>query len=257
MDFVKMEALGNDFIVVEGPLDDPTSEEVRAWCRRRFGIGADGLLEATRREGAVGMRYWNADGHEAEICGNGLRCVARLAAARGWVEGSSFVVETAVGPRRVEVRDDMVRAELGRPYGFRTDVLAVAGTEVRPVGLGNPHAVLFVDDVGAAPVGDLGPRIGTDAIFPGGTNVEFAEVVDDGRLRLRVWERGVGETLACGSGAAAAVVVAQRAGRVAERVVVELPGGELVVEVDGDVVWIEGPANFVFTGRVPAELPSS
>ncbi len=251
MDFVKMEGLGNDFIVVEGPIDDPDPADIRRWCARRFGIGADGLLEATPLdEGRISMRYWNADGAAAEMCGNGLRCVARLAFERGWVGGRRFTVETAVGPRPVEILDDGVRAFLGEPHGFRTDVLAVAGTEVKPVGMGNPHAVVFVEDTQSAPVEELGRRIGTDPMFPGGTNVEFVQVLDAERIGLRVWERGVGETLACGTGAAAATYAAHEAGDVARRVVVELPGGELVVELTDEGAWIEGPANVVFTGTI-------
>jgi len=251
MDFVKMEGLGNDFIVVAGPIGDPEPDEIARWCRRRFGIGADGLLEVTSLdERRVRMRYWNADGHPAELCGNGLRCVARFAYERGWVESRRFEVETAVGPRAVEVGDRSVRANLGMPHGFRTEVLSVAGVEVRPVGLGNPHAVFFVEDTEAAPVEELGPTIGTDPMFPGGTNVEFVEVIDPEHIGLRVWERGVGETLACGTGAAAAVYAARHIEEVGDRVTVSLPGGELTVELADDGAWIEGPANTVFTGSI-------
>ncbi len=251
MDFVKMEGLGNDFIVVEGPMEAPDPGDIQRWCARRFGIGADGFLEVTPLDGdRISMRYWNADGAPAEMCGNGLRCVARLAFERGWVGGRRFVVETAVGARPVEILDEGVRAFLGAPHGFRTDVLAVAGAEVKPVGMGNPHAVVFVEDAQAAPVGDLGPRIGTDPMFPGGTNVEFVQVIDAERIGLRVWERGVGETLACGTGAAAAAYAAHEAGEVGRRVEVKLPGGELVVELTEEGAWIEGPANIVFTGSI-------
>jgi diaminopimelate epimerase len=251
MNFVKMEGLGNDFIVVEGPAVVAEADIVR-WCERRRGIGADGVLEVTPL-GAdrVRMRYWNADGRSAEMCGNGLRCVARLAVLRGWVEGPKLIVETAVGERRAEVRPDgTVRAQLGVPQEYRLSSLQVAGVEVHPVGLGNPHAVLFVDDPGEAAVATLGPEIETDAIFPAGTNVEFAAVRSPDRIELRVWERGVGETLACGSGAAATVYLARRQGLTEDRVAVDLPGGEMMVEIDNGTAWIEGPANVVFSGTV-------
>ncbi len=250
MEFVKMEGLGNDFIVVEGSIE-PDPADIARWCRRRYGVGADGVLAVTPQgPRRVRMRYWNADGAPAEMCGNGLRCVARLAHDRAWVTDRRFVVETAVGDLPVVVGEDAVRAFLGTPTGYRTGELRVAERTVHPVGMGNPHAVLFVEDPAVEDVVGLGERIGTDPIFPDGTNVEFTAVLAPDRLRLRVWERGVGETLACGTGAAAAAFAAFTAGDVAERVTVELPGGELVVELDDEGAWIEGPARTVFVGSV-------
>lgn len=249
--FVKMEGLGNDFIVIEGPADiDPA--DVARWCERRHGVGADGVLEATPLGGdRVRMRYWNADGGVAEMCGNGLRCVARLAVERGWVDGPGMTIETPVGDRPAVVRSDgTVRVLLGTPHGHRVERLAVAGTSVQPVGLGNPHAIMFVDDLDKAPVSELGPRISTDPMFPAGTNVEFATLAGEDRISLRVWERGVGETLACGSGAAATAYLAYREGKVGARSIVELRGGELIVELDDDGAWIEGPTGIVFEGSV-------
>jgi diaminopimelate epimerase len=248
VDFVKMHGLGNDFVVVEGPRQ-VAPEEVQAWCDRRHGIGADGVLEVTARgDGRVGMRYWNADGAAAEMCGNGLRCVARLAWMRGMVPAPDFVVETPVGDRPVAVRPDgTVRALLGAvsTEGNATEVL---GALIHPVTMDNPHAVLWVDDPAHAPVDTLGPQLEADA--PNGVNVEFATVVAPDRIRLRVWERGVGETLACGTGAAATAYLAHFQGVVGSRVTVELPGGELVVDLDGNQAWIEGPAEVVFEGSV-------
>jgi diaminopimelate epimerase len=250
MDFVKMEGLGNDFMVVAGPVE-VTAEDVTAWCDRRRGIGADGVLEVTPLDGnRVRMRYWNADGSPAEMCGNGLRCVARYAAVNGLVEGDEFTVDTPVGPRPAQLRGGArVRVLLGRP---RTESggLDLDGVTVFPVTMGNPHAVMFVEDPGTAPVGTLGPHLETAAAFPGGTNVEFARVTGAGAIELRVWERGVGETLACGTGAAATAFLAHQQGRVGESVAVRLPGGELLVELDAAGAWIEGPANFVFSGSI-------
>lgn len=248
MEFVKVEALGNDFILIPENVE-PKPASVMAWCARRTGIGADGVLTA-HPGGAnrVIMRYWNADGGEAEMCGNGLRCIARFAWESGWVDEPSFVVQSAVGEHPVEVSGDRVRAMVGRPHRFRTDTLSVAGREVHPVGIGNPHAVLFVDSVEEAPVETLGPRIERDPLFPGRTNVEFVEVLDGERIEVRVWERGVGETQASGTGATAAAFAAHDRGLVGSPVAVELRGGTLMVEfVDGEA-WMEGPARTVFRG---------
>ena len=252
MEFVKMEGLGNDFIVVEGPQDiDPG--DVASWCARREGVGADGVLVVTPLDPkTVEMRYWNADGGAAEMCGNGLRCVARLAKERGWVAADSFVVESAVGAHPVTVLDDhMVRAFVGRPHQFRTESLTVAGYSVVPVGVGNPHAVLIVEDVDTAPVAEAGPRIEQDPMFPGGTNVEFVQVVDRERIRVRVWERGVGETPASGTGATAAAFVAHQKELAATVLTVELRGGELEITLDDAGAWMVGPARRVFSGTLP------
>lgn len=251
MDFVKMQGLGNDFVVVTESLD-PAPGEIAAWCDRRTGIGADGVLEAIPvDESTVSMRYWNADGSPAEMCGNGLRCVARLAWSRSWVQEPSFTVLTGAGPRAVTVTGDgLVRAAVGTAAKQRVTELEVAGRVVHPVGIGNPHAVLFVDDPAVEGVDEVGSVIGTDPIFPDGANVEFLRVVDEATLELRVWERGVGETLACATGAAAAAFVAHDHGRSGADVTVRLPGGELVISIEGDEVWMTGPAELVFTGSV-------
>lgn len=247
MDFVKMEGLGNDFVVIEGPYH-PTSRQVAEWCDRRRGVGADGVLVVTSldRE-SVSMDYWNADGSPAEMCGNGLRCAARYSASHGLVDGAEFTVETAVGPRRVEVKDVTVRAQLG-PVAVTGNTVDLAGYRLDPMSVGNPHAVAFVDDCYAVPVAAAGPLVEGDAAFPERTNVEFATVVAPDRIHLRVWERGVGETLACGSGAAATVAAAFRRGLTGHHVAVVLPGGVLEVELIGEEAWIEGPAVEVFAG---------
>lgn len=249
MEFVKMEGLGNDFIVFDGPFD-PSAEDVAAWCDRRRGVGADGVLVVTALgHDAVRMEYRNADGSSAEMCGNGLRCVARHAVDSGMVAASELDVETAAGVRRVEVGDESVRAELG-PVDSTGDGFGLAGYELSTVDAGNPHAVAFVEDCYSVPVGAVGPVVEGDPHYPNRTNVEFATVVGPDRIALRVWERGVGETLACGSGAAAAVAEAYRTGRTGASVSVMLPGGELHVEIVDGVAWIEGPARSVFRGAL-------
>lgn len=251
MDFVKMEGLGNDFVVLRGPLAPPAAD-VAAWCDRRLGIGADGLLVVTPRSpGRVRMQYWNADGSPAEMCGNGLRCVGRYAVAEGLVSGPELVVESAVGERPVRVpAEGPVRALVGEFAEAAIAPFDLAGYHLESVSMGNPHAVAFVDDCYAVPVSAVGPIVEGDPHFPQRTNVGFATVVSSRRLDLRVWERGVGETLACGSGAAAAAALAHRRGLSGPRVTVMLPGGPLEVEVEGDQVWIEGPARMVFRGVI-------
>lgn len=251
MDFVKMEGLGNDFIVVDGPIE-LDSRRIAAWCERQTGIGADGVLMVTSLdERRVQMRYWNADGGPAEMCGNGLRCVALLARRRGWVGEDSFVVESAAGSHPVTVLDDeMVRAFVGRPHQFRVEQLAIGAYTVVPVGVGNPHAVIIVESVDDAPVTEAGPRVESDPMFPGGTNVEFVEVVDDERIRVRVWERGVGETRASGTGATAAAFVAHSQELTGSVVTVELPGGALEISLNDAGAWMVGPARVVYSGAV-------
>lgn len=250
MDFVKMEGLGNDFVVVAGPVD-LTASDIAAWCDRRRGIGADGVLAVSPTTSGVRMEYWNADGSVAEMCGNGLRCVAQYAVDRSMVDGTSFLVASATGDRAVEVRDDgTVRAHLGTVTDGDVGPYEMAGYRLESMSVGNPHAITFVDDCYSVPVSAVGPIVEGDPHFPNRTNVEFATVVGRDRIDLRVWERGSGETLACGTGAAATVALAHRKGLTGSRVTVMLPGGPLIVEVDGTDVWIEGPARTVFSGSI-------
>jgi diaminopimelate epimerase len=249
MEFVKMQGLGNDFVVVAGPVDI-TPDDVVAWCDRRRGIGADGVLEVSPVESSrVRMRYWNADGGEAEMCGNGLRCVARFAVERGWVDSRSFTVITAIGALPVRVNEDgTVRAYVGKPMNGES--MTVAGVELHTVNMGNPHAISWVDDPASAPVETVGPVVEKAAVFPSGTNVEFAHVLDTSRIDLRVWERGIGETLACGTGAVATAFLAHDQGKVGSRVAMQLRGGVLDVEIDDDGAWMQGPAETVFRGNI-------
>ena len=248
MDFVKMQGTGNDFVVIKGPFT-PSPEDVARWCERRTGIGADGVLVATAiSPQRVSMRYWNADGGEAEMCGNGLRCVARLAVDEHWVEGVEFVVASLVGDHPVRVATDSVTAFVGAPAPFRTGTLTIEGHEVHPFAIGNPHAVLFVDDVESAPVADVGAIIENDALFPNRTNVEFVETVEESDIRVRVWERGVGETPASGTGATAAAYIAHTIRGVPLPVSVQLPGGTLSIWFDDEGAWMKGPAEYSFSG---------
>ncbi len=251
MDFVKVEGLGNDFITIIEPIN-PDPDQIMAWCARHTGVGADGVLEMTPIDATrVRMRYWNADGGEVEMCGNGLRCIALLALTDGYVDGADFVVESAVGDHPVSVRDDgSVRAFVGVPHAFRTEEMTVAGHTVRPVGVGNPHAVLYVDNVEEAAVAEIGPSIGGDPIFPDGANVEFVATTGEDRIRVRVWERGVGETTGSGTGAAASAFAKRATDGLGDAITVELPGGDLLVEFDDAGAWMTGPARIVYRGEL-------
>jgi len=271
--FTKMHGAGNDFVVID--LRDgaapPAPERCRALADRRTGVGCDQILtiEPPASAGAVaGYRIWNADGSASGQCGNGARCVAAWLVRDGAARGPRFVLDSPAGVHAVDVLGgDRYRVAMGRPR-FAPAQVPMAGIEreevryevVLPgigtlglgaVSMGNPHAVLEVEDVDRAEVGTVGPALQASGLFPESANIGFAQVVDRGRIRLRVYERGVGETLACGSGACAAVAVLARAGRVDRDVAVALQGGELRITWpdEGAEVLMAGPAAFVFEGE--------
>ncbi|MBW3578845.1 MAG: diaminopimelate epimerase [Actinobacteria bacterium] len=280
MRFVKAHGAGNDFVVVPDWNDELTLDPalVRAVCDRRRGIGADGVLRIVAApDGADAfMDYRNADGSVADTCGNGVRVVAKHLVERGLVADASRTLHIAtragVVAASVETgRDATVTAvtvAMGHPVldpaeiPFHVDgdravdvPVSVDGHEIRvtAVSMGNPHAVVVVDDVGAAPVTDLGPALETHPRFPKRTNVEFVEVVAAGRVRIRVWERGVGETAACGTGACAALVALQLLDLAGTDLIEEWPGGELTVRYDpGEdrAVLLRGPAVEVAEGEL-------
>lgn len=245
MKFTKMEGLGNDFVVVGAEVSlDRT--QIRWLCDRHFGIGADGVLRVGLHNAQVRMEYWNADGSDAEMCGNGLRCVARFARENHLVEGDKFSVSTPVGDRWVFDRDEP-RVELGPVMlGSR---FQFEGLTFHRVMVGNPHAVTVVEDTDLVDVPGIGSRL--ERSTPGGINVGF--VAPGNHLRLRVWERGSGETLACGSGMAAAAAVAREAGIGSDQVAIDVPGGKAQIELELTTSWLTGPARSVFSGEV--DLP--
>jgi diaminopimelate epimerase len=246
----------------------------RRACDRNFGIGADGVILALPSERAdFRMRLINADGTEAEHCGNGIRCLAKLVHDHGHTRGDTLTVETA-GRLNVlllftsDGRVESVRVDMAEPVFTRGDIpmtgdpaaeaidvpLEAGGRELRftAVSMGNPHAVTFVDDPGAFPVTTLGPLFEHHPVFPRRANVEFIQVLGPDELRMRVWERGAGETLACGTGACASLVAAARTGRTGRRATVHLPGGDLRIEwQDDNHVYMTGPAVTVFEGEYP------
>lgn len=265
--FAKMHGLGNDFMVVDWPVGQapPAPAQVRAWADRHTGVGFDQLLTVTTpsvNDADADYRVFNADGGEIEQCGNGARCLVRFIAERNGRE--QVRLHSPAGLVEGGLAGDQVRLNLGVPSFDPADLpfvgqeqadhyqLQIDGTEVDfgAVSMGNPHIVLQVDSVEHAAVGILGPKLEAHPAFPQRTNVGFMQVVDSGRLRLRVFERGVGETRACGTGAAAAAAVARRWQQVAECVTVELPGGLLKVHWQGgdQPLWLSGPATKVFEG---------
>ncbi len=268
--FTKMHGLGNDFVVVDGGGLEPLDPDViRGLANRRTGIGFDQLLwvERPRGEGVdASYRVFNADGQEAEQCGNGARCIARfLAGADGHRRELRLQHATGISVARIEAEGE-VSVDLGVPVFNPADIPFIADeeresypidvngetVEAGVVSLGNPHAVIEVDAVDGAPVQRLGPLLERHDRFPNRANIGFVQVVDAAHIRLRVFERGVGETRACGTGACAAMIVGRRAGRLADTVVVELPGGAVTVhwEGSGSPVWLIGEAVTVFEGTI-------
>lgn len=274
--FTKMHGLGNDFVVIDcrrQPLA-LDADAIRRLGDRHFGVGFDQLLTiepATHPDCAFAYGIWNTDGTTSGQCGNGLRAVARWLARDGALGDGATRLQSPSGPVAVELfADGSVRADMGAPrfdpddvpLAGETEVLDIEqarylidvagrGVEVGAVSMGNPHALVEVDAIDEAPVEALGAQIEHAAAFPQGCNVGFAQVLSRGEIRLRVWERGAGETLACGSGACAAVAVLRLRNRVDAEVSVALPGGRLGIRWDGPghVLWMSGPATFVFEGE--------
>ncbi|MFN3883136.1 MAG: diaminopimelate epimerase [Rhodocyclaceae bacterium] len=276
--FTKMHGLGNDFVVLDAVRQNfvPTPEQARWLADRHFGVGCDQILvvEPPQTENAdFRYRIFNADGNEVEQCGNGARCFVRFVHEQGLTDKREIRVETLAGIITPRLEDDgEVTVEMGVPrwqpaeIPFLTDsddlvqTLEFAGRSVQitAVSMGNPHAVQVVDDVDSAPVARDGPLIEAHPRFPKRVNVGFMEVVDRHHIRLRVFERGAGETLACGTGACAAVVVGIRRNLLDSPVRVSTRGGELTIAWGGmgEPVWMTGPAVTVFTGEleIPKEL---
>ena len=245
-----MQGLGNDFVVFRGPMNI-TGEQIVKLCDRQSNIGADGLLIVTKLENkSVKMEYWNADGSAAEMCGNGLRCVARYAVDNNLVKPGEFTVDTPVGPLKVTCTNTSeVEAQIGL-VKVDPKSTTLQETTFYIASVGNPHAITFVDNVDAAPVKIVGPLIENDKHFPNKTNVEFVEIIDNSHLKLRVWERGVGETLACGTGMVAAVIVANQLGKVDLPAEVEANGGTAKIWLDSEgYARMRAPAEAVFIAQ--------
>ncbi len=280
--FSKMNGLGNDFVFIEdleGSLDI-APDAVSWFCDRHFGVGADGLIlvrPATTADASYHMHYFNADGSLAEMCGNGARCFAKYVVDRALVPAntSSLVIETLGGLRPVtftrhedgtladatvdmgepELAPELIPTTFGGTQVYDCPVETPWGeVRVTAVSMGNPHAIVWVDDVDSAPVETVGAFLEHHKRFPKGVNVEFAQLIDSATIRIRVWERGVGETLACGTGACATAVAGALSCRTGRDATIELPGGDLLIRWhEDDHVYMTGSAAFSFEGTI--DLP--
>ncbi|MBC7131208.1 diaminopimelate epimerase [Candidatus Bathyarchaeota archaeon] len=274
MKFWKMHGLGNDYIVIDNTddkLNVNPSVLAKELCRRRFSVGADGLILACKSSKAdVKMRIFNADGSEAEMCGNGIRCLAKFCYEKNIVKKSTFNVETLAGIKTVWLsinennEVEQVRVNMGKPSFNRRDIPMLGdgdfinewlnvNNEVYQttcLSIGNPHCVIFVDDVSSITIEKIGPKLEKHEIFPKGTNVEFVQVINPNEIKVRVWERGVGETLACGTGACASAIASHILGKTNKKVKVKLLGGTLEILYDGAEVFMEGSATKVFVGEL-------
>ena len=278
-DFVKMEGLGNDFIIIDDR-DGHICTKIEygklaeKLCSRHFSIGADGIILILNSEKMdIGFRIFNSNGTEAEMCGNGMRCFAKYLFEKRIISKKIFYVETMAGTIIPEIILDpsgeveSVKVDMGEPVLLPSKIpfksikdkavnepVVVNGENVyvTAVSMGNPHAVIFVDDIEQINLEKRGREIETHAMFPEKTNVEFIQIIHRNELKMRVWERGAGETLACGTGACAAAVAACLNGKTSNRILVHLKGGDLHIEWDkiNNHIYMTGPAALVFTGRL-------
>ena len=271
MRFTKIQATGNDFILIEAGEERHWSSLAETMCHRHLGIRADGLIVIISSQVAdLRMRLFNADGSEAEACGNGLRCLVRYALDRGLVNASELTVETLGGMRKVRPYKDIIEVDMGKPV-FKADEIPIVIDEILDIildypvvikgrrllvtclSMGNPHAVCFLDEpIEDFPLLEMGPEVENHPIFPNRVNFEVANVVGQKQVRARVWERGVGETLSCGTGACAVAVAARLHDYIATDIDISLPGGILTISWNGvGEVMLSGPAELAFLGEWP------
>ncbi|MBR3226569.1 MAG: diaminopimelate epimerase [Atopobiaceae bacterium] len=261
MHFTKMHGLGNDYLYVFGEVPPNIAELSIRLSDRHFGAGSDGMIYISPSDVAdFKMRIFNADGSEAMMCGNGIRCVGKYVFDKGHTTKTTLSIETLSGIKTLglEVHDGKVcQATVGMGKAAVKDDMALVVNGSRlvctPASMGNPHAVVFVEDANAAPINTMGPLVEHHELFPGGVNVEFVQVLSNSELRMRVWERGSGITMACGTGACASVAAAVSKGYCAfgTPVTVHLDGGPLHVTIDDDFeVTMTGPATTVYEGEV-------
>ena len=260
MQFTKMHGLGNDYLYVYGEVPPDIEDISVKMSDRHFGAGSDGMIYISPSRAAdFKMRIFNADGSEAKMCGNGIRCVGKYVYDKGYTDKTSLTIETLSGIRdlKLHIRKGKVRTvtvDMGKAIAGDETVLPGRADRVEyvPVSVGNPHAVIFVEDISSVPLETMGPSIEKHPAFPGGVNVEFVQLIADQKLRMRVWERGSGITMACGTGACASAAAAVKKGlcRAEEPITVDLDGGSLDITVaENGSVLMTGPAEFVYEGE--------
>ncbi|WP_295617017.1 diaminopimelate epimerase [Chamaesiphon sp. GL140_3_metabinner_50] len=275
--FSKYQGLGNDFILIDNRHSDTPAiepDEAIMWCDRHFGIGGDGVIFVLpgTADTDYTMRIFNSDGSEPEMCGNGIRCMAKfIAALEGKIdEAVTYKIHTLAGIITPEIfPEGQVRVDMGEPRLLAAEIPTTLATPkdkvvdrsievdgkswtVTCVSMGNPHCMTFVEDANAIPLATIGPKFECHPVFTQKTNTEFVQVIRPDYLRMRVWERGAGITLACGTGACATVVAGVLTGKSDRNCTVELPGGCLYIEwsIEDNRVYMTGPAELVFTGSV-------
>ena len=260
MHFTKMHGLGNDYLYVYGEVPSNIEELSTKLSERHFGAGSDGMIYISPSKVAdFKMRIFNADGSEAKMCGNGIRCVGKYVYDKGYTDKRNLTVETLSGIKTLELgvsfgKVKSVTVGMGQAVPAEDMTLKIDGETVvlTPVSVGNLHAVIFVEDIEKAPLTTLGPRIEHHEAFPGGVNVEFVQVLGNSELCMRVWERGSGVTMACGTGACASVTAAvkKKYCEANHQISVHLDGGTLKITVDREnQVTMTGPAEFVYEGE--------
>ncbi|MDF1532486.1 MAG: diaminopimelate epimerase [Methanosarcinales archaeon] len=269
--FTKLHGNGNDFILIDEysqtvVADDSKADFAEKYCDRRFGIGGDGVLYISRSGPAdIKMRLFQPDRSEAEMCGNGIRCLVRYALEKGYLTHGTATVETMAGILPVDVTGQgdgvLIKVNMGKPLFDRKDIPArgdgefmneiIEGMQVSVINTGVPHAVIFVDDLEGVDIDTIAPPIRYNTIFPKGTNVNFVHVADEGHVNIRTYERGVeGETLSCGTGSLASVVIAHHLGLTGSEVTVNTLGGILNITLEGGYAFMQGTARTVFTGNL-------
>lgn len=271
INFSKMHGLGNDFVVIDAinQAVDLSAKKIQQLADRHYGVGFDQLLLVEAAKGDADFRYviYNADGSEVSQCGNGARCFALFVLQKGLTDKRTIRVETGSGELVLDINEqNQVTVDMGAPRLVPADIPLLSDqrqliysadlqdeeVEFSALSMGNPHAVIQVDDVETAALESVGSAMESHSIFPERANIGFSETVDSSNIKLRVFERGAGETLACGSGACAAVVAGIQLGQLTTPVTVELPGGQLTIDWHGEgrSVMMTGPATFVFDGRI-------
>lgn len=262
INFYKYHGAGNDFIMIDNLKGDIkfTQERIKSICDRHFGIGADGVILVEPSDKAdCFMNYYNSDGTEAEMCGNGVRCTAKFYLSLTNPNLSEINIDTRAGIKNIKVNnDDTYSVNMGKPVFKHSDFpigeVSIYGLKFQCVSMGNPHAVTFVDNLLNIDIKNIGPKIETDLHFPNKINVEFVEKIDDLNYKVKVWERGCGETFACGTGACAVFAILSlppRQDLVGKEITLEFPGGKLFLfENEDKEIILRGPATFVFKGEI-------